>query len=856
MNKHRPDRLPKLLLKLLRWFCHPDYLEDIEGDLLERFDRNVIEKGVKAARIKYTKDVLLLFRPGLMRPFEGSNHLNYYGMFKTHLKITFRNMLRRKVFSFFNISGLGLGLACVLGIYMWVSHELSFDKFHKKADQIYQVEILMNGWEPSVVTPAPLAESLTAEYPEIVNATKYDFMGDGVLLHADEKNFMQQGAKTDQAFFEMFNFEFTEGDASNFNSKSIILTEATSKKFFGYTSALGELVTLNKNETYTVSGILKNLPENSSFQFDFIIPFEVNAKQDVNHAWGAWFCATFIQLQANTNPDELLSKTNAFKSFYDKINKTRWSSALIPLAEVHFNKHMTPFFSNGGDIKYIWIFSIAGLLIFVLTCMNYVSLTTSRFTLHHKQVGLEKVLGANLNNIVQKYLTESFVYSVLAILLAGILLYFFRANFFMGDEKAIFTLLNEYSAISVFVGLTLAMLFLTTVLPVMMFKSVKPISLLQKRISANTNGVSVRKSLVIFQFCISICMITGTFILQDQLEFIQHKNLGYVKENLLSLKLNKETEQNLAVLQNELSQYADIKNISRSTFEYIYFDTKISEWDGKNREDDLTIRPMTADSSFSKTFGIKLQTGRFFDGRSTDDQSVVINQKAADEMGIQLPIGKKVKLPWNKEPIEIIGVVDNFNYWGLTSPIEPVFILNGSSGNLYIRISNHQKANTLSFIEKTFRKINPGYPVEYTFMSERFDQQHIYHQRTGKLFSYFGIISIIISCLSLLAMILFTTEQRTKEIGIRKVNGATVSNIIHLLSKDFLLYVCIAFVLAIPIVWFTMDKWLQIFSYRIDISVSHFLIGGVLAISAAFLTIIFQTVKAALTNPIESLRNE
>lgn len=776
-------------------------------------------------------------------------------MFFNQLKITFRYALKHKAFSLLTVFGLALGLACTAGIYLWVSHELSFNLFHKKSNQIFQVTLLLDGWESSVVTPAPLAASLKNEYAEVLNATRYSYRSEGTLLTVDEKRFIEKGAETDPSFFEIFDFKFKQGDAKNFNNNKIILTETTAKKYFGNKDPLGAFISLNNEENYIVSAVLQNLPENSSFQFDFIIPFKSIQENDLSKAWGAWFCATFVELHEGVDPKEFLVKTSGFKTFYDKINKTKWSSELIALPDLYFHEMMTPFFPHSGDIKYIWIFSIAGFLIFLLTSLNYLSLSTSRFTSHLKQNGLERILGANSRHTISKYFVEATLYAFFAFVLASISVLYFKANFISNDQE-VFSSNYFFKTISIMIIITSIMIFLATVIPVVLFKSAHPIALLKKTSHLNPAGFSLRKLLVIFQFSVSISMVISILIFREQLNFIQQKDLGYEKENLISIKLNENTSRNVEVLKNDLLQHSNIVDASRSTFEYIYFDTQISEWEGNDREGSVTVRPMTADSNFVKTFNIKVVEGRFYESGYPDEHSVVINQEAVKKMGLKLPIGKKVKLPWDDAEKEIIGVVNDFNYWGLTNPIEPVFIFNGNSGNLYVKINEVNSIKTLEFIEATFRRLNPDYPMEFVFLAERFNHQHAAHHNTGKIFSFFGIITIIMSCFSLLAMVIFNTEQKTKEIGVRKVNGASISHIVQLLTKDLMGYVLIGFIVAFPFTWFAMNKWLQIFSDRISLSAWFFLAGGFLTLLVAFLTIIYHALKAAYINPIHALKEE
>ncbi|MEQ9378251.1 MAG: ABC transporter permease [Imperialibacter sp.] len=850
MNKHNPPKLP---LRFFRWFCHQDYREDIEGDLVERFERRIEEKGASKAKWLFVWDVFQLLKPTLMKPFSGVQQM-YDGMFSNHWKLAFRGMKKNKAFSTLSVLGLGLGLACTVGIFLWVANELSFDRFHSKADRIFQVELILRQYEKSVVTPGPLAEALKREYPEVSNSSRYTFSSEPQAVKTGGKQINGRGAKTDATFFSMFDFPFASGNSSGFSGNSVILTQALADKLFDGDEAIGELVTVGNSDTYQVSAVLADLPQNSSFQFDFIIPFEQASNQDKGRAWGAWFCATLIELDGQATASSLLSKSNGLKTLYDKIEKPHWSSELIALTDIYFHDRMTPFFPRSGDIRYVWIFSIAGVLIFVLTCVNYISLTTSRFISQFRQAGLERILGANPWHTMHRYFVEGLLNMVFGSFVAVILL-ILLGSYFGIPITIVGSVMGRQEVVVFILAFIVIILLIISVVPALLINSAKPLAMIKKKGSEAPGGFSLRRPLVVFQFCVSIAMVTGTLIFQNQLTFIRDRDPGYTKENLVAVKIDDEARNNIEALKNALDQSPDITAISRSTFEYIYFDMQIGDWEGKEVEGTLTVRPMTADSEFVETFGITMAEGRFYEEGYADEQSVVINEEAADKMGLTSPIGKTVKLPRGEEG-KIIGVVKNFNYWGLTKAIEPLFIFGGNSGDLYIRLTGNDNTRALAFIEESFEQINPASLFNYEFLTDRYATQHAAHARTGEVFAGFGVIALVMSCFGLLAIITFTIERKTKEIGIRKVHGAAPRHIVGLLMKDLAVYVSVAFLVAAPLTWLGMDQWLQIFSYRITLSVWQLLPGGVLVAVIAALVITYQAVAAALRNPIHALRDE
>ncbi len=710
----------------------------------------------------------------------------------------------------------------------------------------------MDGWEESVVTPSPLASFLASEFPQIIHASRYSYFQDGMLIKVGDKQFNEQGAKIDPSFFEMFDFAFKEGNSQDFEGNKIMLTQSTANKYFPKQNPVGEMLTLNQKEAYMVSAVLEDVPSNSSFQFDFVIPFEPVAEPQ----WGAWFCATLIQLDKQVNPQQFLSSTNGLKTFYDTIDKTKWSSRFVALSDFYFHDRMTPFFPQSGNMNLIWLFTITGIVILILSCLNYVSLSTARFVTHFRQIGLEKLLGAGYWEASHKYFVEAFLHTSVALIIAGLLLLLFQGYYEGFDLLNFAETLRIHHIIWIILTVSLSMIFFNTVLPALTLKTISPMALLRKNEEHTFSSSSLRRGLVILQFCVSISMIISMLIFQKQLAFIQDKELGYRKDHVLSIRLNDQTVSSFPVFKNKLQQHVNVLSVSQSSFEYVYFDMKISDWECKNSEEVITVRPMTADREFVKTLEIEVVEGRFYDGRATEDESLVINQAAARAMGWKLAMGKKVRLPGEKEDRTIIGVVKDFHYWGLTKAIEPLFIIHGNSGNVYISMREGSENETIAYIEKVYKEANPSYPMDYVLLADRYNNQHATYHHAGELFKVFGIVAVIISCISLLAMINFNVERKAKEVGIRKVHGASFWNIIYLLQKNFILYILLAFAFSIPITWLVMDQWLQIFAYRTAFSVDQFLLGGSVVLIAAIVTTIFHATRAASANPIHALRDE
>lgn len=843
---------PKFLLKLFRWFCKKDYHIDIEGDLLELYERRTNVEGRRIANRKLFKDILLLFRLEIIKPVMLRSNIYFKDTLLHHLKISWRNLRRNKSVSFFGVSGLGLGLVCTMVIFLWVFNELSYNKFHEKGDQIFMVELILNGWEKSVVTPAPLAQALVSEYPQITDATRYNYFSEGKMLAAGNQQVLAKGAKTDPSFLKMFDFDLLAGNIKDFKNHAVFLTRVTAEKHFGNDDPLGETVTIDNKASYTVVGILEDVPQNSSFQFDFLIPFETSNTQN----WGAWFCATFIQVEDEIDSKVVLSNADGFTSLFNKINKSHWSSQVIPLSEIYFRDNMRPFFPKSGDIKYVWIFSIAGISIFLLSCFNYITINSAKYIARNHQLSVERILGASRRQLTFKYLADLIVHTSLASLFSLILFLLIRERVILPDLGDSMNALSQIQVVIGFLSLTFALVFCCTIILVPII-NLSHSSFSPKGVSRlKPAGGFLRKEMVTVQFCISISTIIATFIVQEQLNLIQNKDLGYEKEHLVSIKMNEETSKNVGSLIDKLSEHSTITEISQNTFEHIYFDMRLSEWEGKIGTASITVRPMTADPGFLETFSIELQMGRFYENRLTDESSVVINEEAVKMMGLSNPIGKKVKLPWKESESEIIGVVKDFNYWGLTHPIEPIFIFSGHSGNLYARVGNNRMDEALAYIETTFQGLNYNYPFEYTLLEDVYRSQHAKHERAGNIFRIFSVVAVLLSCLSLLGMITISLEQRTKEIGIRKVHGATIRNIVLIITKKLVLYLGFAFLLAVPITWYAMGQWIQMFAFRTNFSADQFLLGGLLTLLSALVTISFHTMKAAMANPIHALREQ
>ncbi len=809
-------------------------------------------------------------------------------MIKNYFKIAWRNLLRNKTFSFINIVGLAIGLCCFLLIALYVSDELSYDRFNANADRIYRINcsIRFGGGDLNAALSSDMmGQLLKKDYPEVEQYTRI-YNNNGAKLIRKGNSFINEHrvANVDSTFFSVFSFPAVSGDTRTAlnGANKVVITESAAKKYFGTTDAIGKIIETNDNGStpYKVTAVIKDMPHNSHFNYDFLF-----SMRNVDYKWGQLTSHnfhTYLVLTKGTdykafekNFDSYILKyvlpyvqhfikITSFDDFKKAGNKLEYT--LIPLTKIHLYSDLSYELGYNGNIQFVCIFAIVALFILVIACINFMNLTTARSANRAKEVGIRKVLGTDRKDLIAQFLSESilmvFLSLVIAIAVAWLALPLF--NDVAGKSMTMGSLFSP-----VILPLLIVLPFLVGLAagsyPAFFLSAFKPIEVLKGKLASGKTKGGVRSVLVVFQFTTSILLIIGTIVIYNQLHFIQTRDLGFKKDQVLivndtyALKNNADAFKNdvlqmSGVSSGTISSYLPVDNSSRSDNSYF----KAPTMDVK---DGIDMQNWYIDCDYIKTMGMQLVAGRNFSKDFPSDSSaIIINETTARLLGYTNPIGEKIyDTDKNNKPVahKVIGVVKNFNYESLRQNIGPLsFFLRKSDGLESFKVSTANIGSLVDKIETKWKTMAPGLPFSYRFMDDSFNEMYQADQRVGKITLTFSVLAILIACLGLFGLATFIAEQSTKEIGIRKVLGASVGGIVQMFVKDFVKLVGIALVIASPVAWLFMNKWLQQFVYRIGISVWVFMLAAAVAFAIALLTISYQAIKAATANPVKSLRNE
>jgi len=867
MNKQtiKPPRIASRILELI---IQKDIKYGAMGDLEEQFYWAEKEYGLFRARLLYWKQIA-----GALPYFLKNSVLWSLTMLKNYFKTTFRNTTRYKGYSFINLAGLATALACVILILLWVQHELSYDRFHEKTDDIF---IVLRGEEETVMAPTSylLAPSLVAELPEIVNATRFAQIPETekVLFRSGEKVFEENISFTDSRFFEIFSFPFLKGTPESIleGPTSVVITEKTARKYFGNQEAYGQSILMflyGVKMPMSITGVIKDIPSNSHIDCDIFVSLDTMRSMGFNlESWENQMSRTYILTRNNHSVADLASKitaceirnrpdTNLEKLFY----------SLLPLKNIHLQANNIKFFASTGNSKYVYIFTVVAFIILLIACVNYTNLSTALSLKRAKELGLRKVLGANRSMLIKQLLGETVILSFLALMLAVLLAQIFMPAFNRLSGKS---LTIHYFDIRFLIGAVLLALvtgLLSGYYPALFLSSFQPARILKEKSSLALKGMGLRKGLVVFQFSLSIILIISTLIVFNQLLFIKNSDIGYDRDNILCVRIAGDISGTYDVLKNELLKNPDILGVSRAEplNANVITNTDGVLWRGKEENKTQYFRILRTDYDFASTYNIEMEKGRFYSQEFPSDAtgSFVINWEAQKVMGLESPIGEEIDL-WGRKG-SIIGVAGDFHFGSFHQSIEPLLIILPSERfkNLYLRLlSVRFKSGTLQssmkYVADKWKAVIPDMPFDYYFLNDALNTQYKAEQRMGTLFRYFTILAVFIACLGLYGLTSISAEQKIKEIGIRKVLGASASNITVMLSKEFLKWVVLANAIAWPVAWYVMNKWLQNFAYRVHMGWGTFILAGVLALAIALSTVSVRAFWAATADPVESLRYE
>lgn len=785
-------------------------------------------------------------------------------MWRNYLKIAWRNIVRSKGYAFINIGGLGIGMAASILIMVWVQFELSVDRFYEHSDRIYAVwrNAEMQGeiftWD---YTPAPYSPALKEKFPEVEETTRITEW-DAQILTVGTNSFYEESSFVDPGFFKIFPFEVLSGDPVTAleDPNSIVLTETVAKKLFPDEDAMGKIVLVEKSLDFMVKAIIKDLPENTDFKFRFFLPFR--KLEDMGWAspnWESNSFRTFVLLQKGTDLDTFNEKFSGFTAMH--MEATGTSDFLFPMSDLHLHSKFENGQSVGGKIELIRLFGIIAVIVLLIACINFINLSTAQSQNRAKEVGVRKVTGAGRGMLISQFLVESILITLfafgIAILIVSLSLPWFRdfigKNFQNPFEQPYFWVL---STVYIFVIGVLAGSY-----PAFLLSSFNPSIVFKTKLNTNKYWINPRQALVVLQFAIVAILISSVWIVRDQMSFVQNRDLGLDKENLIFHPVTESIRKSKLAFREELLAIAEVASVTYtfSPLTDIYSDTGGIVWQGKNDEDSRSISRMGSDAHLVETAGMELIAGRDINVYTypSDSNAVILNEKALEIMGFEEPLGQVIKD--GDLNFTVVGVVKDFIVESPFDEVQPIVVF-GPKRNLNFIHIRLKEGNDLHSIIKNlavvFNKFNPDAPFEYSFVDQIHAKKFTNQQRTSKLMGMFTGLAIIISCLGLFGLAAFIAEQRRKEISVRKVLGASVPGLVRLISSEFTKLVLIAVVLGIPIAWYVMDSWLQSFAYRTTIDWKIFLWTSIIALIIAFLTVSSQAIKTALINPAKILKDE
>lgn len=795
-------------------------------------------------------------------------------MFKNYLRSIARSLWKNRGYSVLNILGLAVGITCAGFIFLWVEHEWSYDQFHAKKDRLYEVMTNQTFGSQTATfssTPVPLAPALQQETPGIANTCRIADKGTKQLLAVGDKSMFATGAYADASLFSMFSFIFTEGSAkiAFAQTNSLVLTQATAEKFFGtHNNVVGKTIKVDNKNAYTVSGVIQNIPATSTIRFEWVAPFAAwyNLNQSMAQAWGNNCLQTFVELKEGTNP------VSVNRSVSNIIKKREPQAATVPILWALNDWRLKSEFregalTGGGRIEYVRMFSIIAWIILIIACINFMNLSTAQSEKRAREVGVRKVLGAGKSKLILQFISESLLLALLSALIAVLLMSLLLPGFNAIIQTQLTLGLTQPKHILALLAIASICGLIAGSYPSFYLSSFNPVSVI-KGLQVKTGGASfIRKGLVVLQFSISIILIISTIIIYQQIQYVKSRNLGFNKNNLLQIDMNDEIRKNYTAMQQELLNTQVVEQIGLADYNHLYGGNNTGglAWNGKPDNDKTLISTRGINPAFFEAYGMEFTAGKnleISDSAQTNNPNIIITRSLEKMIGDGSAIGKKMFWNGSKESGEftIVGVVKDYIYGDMYAQPDPVvfYCTNMNSfNNMYLRIKTSVNTEpAITQITAVIKKYAPAYPVVTHFVDEQYDQMFQNEQLISALSKMFAALAILISCLGLFGLSAYTAEKRTKEIGIRKVLGASITGITQLLSKEFLVLVAISCLIAYPLAWLLMKQWLQSYPYRTTIHVSIFLIAGVAAMLLTLLTVSFQSIKAALANPVKSLRND
>lgn len=866
---------PRLPTRILKWFCNPQLVEDVEGDLSELFAERA-RKNQFNAKLKYFLDVLMLFRPGIIRNFEIKNGLINTSMLKNYLKSSIRNLLKYKSFSSINIFSLTVGMAACMVIFLFIKDEKAFDAFNKK--NIYRLCEIQSfegtNTQKVALTMPGMGPTMTDQFPEIESYTRFRRYG-SQLVELEDKNVMvERVVGVDSNFFEIFDYELIFGDRSKVVDGPLdaVISRDIAMRLFGEEDVVGKTFVMGGDQV-AIRGVMENVPENSHLQFNIVLSIFASGEEEeqFNNTFGGNFLNTYFVVNENANLDEMAEKFPQY--LIDNLNRGEeviesYQLFLQPLEDVHLaSTDIEHDYSNYRKFngEYLNVFVLVGIFILIIASVNFTNLTTARASYRSKEVGVRKTIGAIRKQLFDQFIFESVLLSVIAFVLAIFLVVIAlpSLNILIDRHLSIFPFLLNMEFISIAIGITLLLGIIAGLYPSLYLSSFKPIVVLKGLKSQEKKSV-FRSSLIVLQFSLALGMIVCTLIVVEQLMYIKNKDIGFAKEHIVLIDMNREMQENFVQMKEEMLNQSNILGVTASGQR---LGNNFHQWGFKVSVDtgmlNLTPSNVHVDYDYLDVYGIELKNGRTFskDYATDDGLAFIINEAFATELGFENPVGKKAGHGWypNDSLGTIIGVTEDFNFNSLHYKVNTLAMVVHTEwgfSEMSVKINGKNVEAALAEIDNVYSKFVTDYPLTYEFLDDHFQELYKSDQQMGSVITIIAVLSIFIGCMGLFGLASISIQRRIKEIGIRKVMGASLNELMILLSKNFAIMILIAFVIASPITYVFMAGWLENFAYRIEINPLLFLIGGAVALLIALATVSYHVVKAVRANPVSSLRYE
>ncbi len=831
------------------------------GDFNEIYNDKARTEGVIRARLWCVGQIVRSL------PFYFTYSISWsFIMLLNYIKTALRNIKRHKGYAFINILGLAIGMACSLLIFSWIQDELSYDRFHEKANRIYRVEFDQKydtGLFHVGVTSLPLGPAVKEEVPEIRESVRVVRLG-SMLFRKDDKLFYEESnVAVDPSYLDIFSFPLERGDARTAlrDTNSVVLSKPMAEKIFGRNDPLGKVININNRWDMKVTGVLKEIPSNSTYRYSCLLPFDIMTSAGIRtDNWQSNYILTFVLLGEQSSADEAAAKVQRTVEKHHPRGAPDQTYMLQPLTRLHLHGHYG-FDRSIGPVKYVYIFCVISFVVLLIACINFMNLYTARSRKRSREVGLRKVVGAVKNQVILQFYTESIVYTLFSLMLALLLVFLLLPAFngLTGKEISLFSgnilaALTALVLIAVFTGI------LAGSYPSLYLSSFQPARVLKGSIFGGPKSGLFRRILVVSQFALSVALIIGTGVVIDQLSYIKTMNPGYDKDNILYVRLRGNTAESLDVLKAEILKSPAVVGVSASGElpSAVYSNTNGLSWDGSDPETSISFSMLTVDHDFVGTMGFKLLEGRDFSSEFASDMEtgIIINAKGRQVMGKDSVF--ETRLSVDKDDFTIVGVVEDFHFQSLREEVEPLFMIMNRKGiyNLLVRIRSGEVAAAVSHIEETWKRVIPAFPFEFGFLNESFQSLYTAEERLGRILRAFASLAVFIACLGLFGLASYMAEQRTKEVGIRKVLGASASQVTLLLCREFLLLVLLANAISWPVMFLVMNGWLKGFAYRAGFNVFIYAAALAAALIVALLSVGFQALRAAHADPAVSLKHE